>query len=365
MKILFITSSSINGGAQKHIKEMFLSLTRMGHTVNLAAPQGWLTNELKDFPENIIIIDSSWRNIQKMSSVINAFRPDITNTFILSGGCFGVAAWKKKKYGKIFVTVNNPVIYDGISCINRIIYPLLYKWMAKYASAFLVKSDKVRDEVRGVIRNRCKVLSIKNGIDFQCFDKDGAYSDLRETLGFSQDDIILTNVAALEERKGQKYLLDAIAKLKDKYPIQTLIVGEGSIREDLEKQIEEKDLKDNVFLLGARKDINSILYNSDIFVLSSIHEGLPNALMEAMAMGKPCVATDVGGVRQLITNEREGLVVDSKDSEGICKAVEKIINNAEYAEEIKNNAYQKMKNEFDQSAVTQELLKIYTTDDSL
>jgi len=365
MKILFITSSSINGGAQKHIKEMFLCLTRMGHAVKLVAPQGWLTNELKEFPENVIVMDSSWRNIQKLSSVIEAFQPDITNTFILSGGCFGVAAWKKKKYGKIFVTVNNPVIYDGISRINRIIYPLLYKWMTKYVSAFLVKSDKVRDEVKTVIRNRCEVVSIKNGIDFKCFNKDGEYSDLRETLGFSKEDIILSNVAALEERKGQKYLLNAVAKLKEKYPIRTLIVGEGSIRGELEKQIEEQDLRNNVFLLGARKDINNILYNSDIFVLPSLHEGLPNALMEAMAMGKPCIAADVGGVRQLITNEREGIVVDSKDSEGIRKAVEKIINNAEYAEEIKHNAYQKMKNEFDQSAVTQELLNIYTTDYSL
>jgi len=361
MKILFITSSSINGGAQKHIKEMFLCLTRMGHIVKLVAPSGWLTKELEEHSKNVILLSSSYRNIRRLSSVIRDFQPDVTNTFILSGGCFGVAAWKKIKCGRIFVTVNNPVIYDGISFLNRMIYPRLYQWMSKYASAFLVKSDKVRDEVKKVIKERCKVLSIKNGIDFNHFNKDARYTDLRKELGFSEKDIIISNVAALEERKGQKYLLDAVADLKKKYPVRALVVGEGSIRKELEQQIEADNLQQVVCLLGPRKDINAILYNSDIFVLPSIHEGLPNALMEAMAMEKPCVATDVGGVRQLITNEQEGIVVESKSAKSLRKAIETIITDPQYAKTIKENAYRKIRNEFDQAAVTQELLDIYTS----
>lgn len=142
MKILFVTSSSINGGAQKHIREMFCSLTKQGHEVRIVAPKGWLLDELKEYSDKVVSMECNIKNIGMLEALLDSYRPDVTNTFILSGGCFGVAAWRKRKYGKIFVTVNNPVIYDGISNAGKIFYPKLYRWMSRYASAFLVKADQ-------------------------------------------------------------------------------------------------------------------------------------------------------------------------------------------------------------------------------
>lgn len=358
MRILFITSSSINGGAQKHIREMFKSLTLLGHEVYLVAPSGWLTDELALYGDNVIRMNLSLKNTSKIADVIERINPEITNTFILSGGVFGTIAWKKRKTGKLFVTVNNPVIYPGISRIGKFVYPNLYRWMSKYVSAFLVKADKVRDEVASVIRHKKPVISIKNGIDFETFDKEKVYPDIKEGMGIKCKDIVISNVAALDVRKGQEYLIEAAVELREEYPIHVLLVGEGNDEERLKRLVKDKNAEAYIHFLGRRGDINCVLANSDIFVLSSLHEGLPNALMEAMAMGLPCVATDVGGVRQLIDGDDKGIVIKSESASDIKNAIEELLSNSN-AEMRGLNAYVKMKTEFSQNVVVRELVKIY------
>lgn len=360
MRILFITSSSINGGAQKHIREMFKSLSELGHDMFLIAPSGWLTDELETFGDKVIRINVGSKTVPNIERLMDQIKPDITNTFILSGGVFGVAAWKKRKYGKVFVTVNNPVIYPGITVAGRILYPCMYRWMSKYASAFLVKADKVRDEVAKVIRNKKPVISIKNGIDFSVFDKDKEYPDIRADLGIIRGEIVVTNVAALDVRKGQEFLIGAVVELHKMYPVHLLLVGEGADEERLKEKVSSNGADKYIHFLGRRSDINVILANTDIFVLSSLHEGLPNALMEAMAMGLPCIATDVGGVRQLIDNQNNGLVINVESDDDIREAIEWLISNQEKSEKYGLLAWEKMQKQYKQDKVAKELTSIYS-----
>lgn len=361
-RILFITSSSINGGAQKHIRDMFIALTNKGLQVYLVAPSGWLTDELNRYKGRIFILDASLKNVKKLRSIMDEIKPDIVNTFILSGGCFGYLAWLKKKYGKIFVTVNNPVLYDGVNQLNSILYPQLYKWMAKGCSAFLVKSKTVKDEVAEIIKDRHKAISIKNGIDFFVFNKDGEYKDIKEELGLPCDAFIITNVGMLDKRKGQYYLIGAAKQLVEKYDkMYFLLVGDGDDRLSLVAQIAELGLEERVLLLGKRKDINRVLYYTDIFVLPSLHEGLPNALMEAMSMGLQCVATDVGGVRELISDESLGIVIQPKSESEIKKAIETLLSDGSHRAKMGIASYEKMKNQYELGVVVNELRDIYET----
>ena len=359
MRILFITSSSINGGAQKHIREMFKSLLGLGHNMYIAAPNGWLLDELRDYKDRTFPLDSLKSGVRCISDVMENVKPDITNTFILSGGILGTLAWRKKKYGKLFVTVNNPVIYDGISTIGKLFYPHMYRWMSKYVSAFLVKSDKVRDEVNNIIKDSKPVLSIKNGIDFTIFNKDAAYADLKSELGICKSDIVITNVAVLNERKGQQHLIEAVNILRKRYSIHLMLAGEGPSLQSLVRLTEQLRVQSYVHFLGRRSDINRVLANTDIFVLSSYHEGLPNSLMEAMAMGLPCISTNVGGVEQLITDHLNGIIVESKSSSSIIKALEYFINQKDSARKMGTEAYRKMVTNYRQPIVSKELVDIY------
>lgn len=116
----------------------------------------------------------------------------------------------------------------------------------------------------------------------------------------------------LTEQKNHAMLIDAFARVKKKYPFVTLkIYGEGDLRKELHKQILDLNLDDNVFLMGATNNVERVLETADLFVLSSDYEGMPNALMEAMAVGVPCVSTDCpcGGPRELLgDNSRNKLV---------------------------------------------------------
>lgn len=359
MKILFITSSSINGGAQKHIRDMFRCFMQSGDDVYIAAPKGWLLDELSEYGDRCRPIENSLRSIPYLTELIRELQPEITNTFILSGGCLGVAAWKNVRCGKIFVTVNNPVIYEGISSAGRLLYPLLYRWMSRYAAAFLVKSDTVREEVSCVIRQRKPVVSIKNGIDFSVFDKDAEYPDLRRPLGLSGEDVVISNIAALNERKGQRYLIDAVCALRARYPVHLLLVGEGPEKDAYQQLVAHSCAESFVHFLGRRSDINCILANSDIFVLPSLHEGLPNALMEGMAMGLPCVATDVGGVRQLIPDDSAGLVVSSKSASQLETALEQVLQHRDSAATMGKAASQRMRTEYSLYTAASQLKEFY------
>ena len=359
MRILFITSSSINGGAQKHIRDMVRCLSKIGYEVHLVAPMGWLLEELLEYSERIHVLPASIKNVRRLQVLIEAIKPDITNTFILSGGLFGCVAWRKKKYGKLFITVNNPVLYEGIPRVRRFLYPKIYRWLSCYATAFLVKSNVVRDEVELVIRNRKPVISIKNGIDLKIFDRNAHYEDIRTAFGITPKDIVLTNVAALDKRKGQNYLIEAVCRLSEKYPIQLFLVGEGIDETKLKKQVADEGAGGYIHFLGRRNDINTILANSDIFVLPSLHEGLPNALMEAMAMGLPCIAADVGGVRQLIEKETEGYVVTPRSVEQMICVICNILHNPTQANQMGELAYKKIESQYRLEGVARQLIQIY------
>lgn len=133
----------------------------------------------------------------------------------------------------------------------------------------------------------------------------------------------------LTEQKNHRLLIDAFAEVQKIYSFATLkIYGEGTLREKLQNQIDSLNLNEKVFLMGATNDVAKALKTADLFVLSSDYEGMPNALMEAMAAGVPCISTDCpcGGPRELFGEDASGKLVPCNDSaqlaEAICKVLE-------------------------------------------
>ena len=132
----------------------------------------------------------------------------------------------------------------------------------------------------------------------------------------------------LTEQKNHKLLIDAFAEVQKIYPFATLkIYGEGVLREKLQNQIESLNLNEKVFLMGATNDVAKALQTADLFVLSSDYEGMPNALMEAMAAGVPCISTDCpcGGPRELFGEDASDKLVPCNDSAQLAKAICKVL----------------------------------------
>lgn len=152
----------------------------------------------------------------------------------------------------------------------------------------------------------------------------------------------IVTAGRLTEQKNQKLLIDAFGKIADKHATSKLVIyGDGPKREELQAQIENMGLTNRVSLPGYSPNVTESVSESNMFVLSSDYEGMPNALMEAMALGVPCVSTDCGGggARFLIENGKNGLLVPIQDADALAEAMDRILSDKVYAESLGQEAY--------------------------
>jgi glycosyltransferase involved in cell wall biosynthesis len=192
----------------------------------------------------------------------------------------------------------------------------------------------VSGEVAEWVKRACGVADcqvIPNGIPVASFQRGAASrAARRREHGLSQKDVAFVCVARLEPQKNHTMLLEAFARALGMEPRAHLwLVGDGSCRAALELRARELGLEKKVRFLGQRAEVPPLLAAADAFVLASHNEGNPLALMEAMAAGLPVVATAVGGVPELLLDERSGLLVRPGDCSGFAAAMLRLFRNAD------------------------------------
>jgi L-malate glycosyltransferase len=168
-----------------------------------------------------------------------------------------------------------------------------------------------------------KVITIYNGVAIppSTSSTDGRVSTLRE-LGIEENCIIAIVVARLFPQKGHRHLVQAIAQISARLPrLRVLMVGDGPLRDEIAQLIHELGLRQMICMLGARTDVVKLLSTSDFFILPSLWEGLPNAVLEAMASRLPVIATDVDGVAEIVLHEKTGILVSPGDAASLSQAI--------------------------------------------
>ncbi len=197
-----------------------------------------------------------------------------------------------------------------------------------------------------------KSTAILNGIDIDSLatggrNSNGWSNDLRKELGIHENSLITSVVGRLHRQKGHEVLIKAVSRIVNKTSkIQVLFVGDGPLKEELQNMIAEYRLQKTILLLGNRIDINDILGISDVFVLPSLWEGLPNAILEAMAAKLPVIATDVGGTKEVVVDGKTGLLVPPGDVDSLEKCLYWMIQDAEKREEMGKVGYQRILDNF-------------------
>jgi glycosyltransferase involved in cell wall biosynthesis len=182
---------------------------------------------------------------------------------------------------------------------------------------FCIQKENIRPE---------KLLVIPNGVDVAGYEsqrilavKKGGRLSLPDA---GPETLVVLTVARLHPQKGHVILLQAVKSLVAQFrDIIFWWVGDGPERENLEGLIRQADLESCVFLLGARNDVSQLLAQADLFVLPSLYEGMPNAVLEAMATGLPVVATNAGGTAEIISHGETGLLVPANDAPGLAAAL--------------------------------------------
>ena len=243
----------------------------------------------------------------------------------------GISA--RKKGTKVIYMAHGFHFYSGAPVLNWMIYYPAEKFLSRFTDGLITINQE--DYRRAQKFHAWKTILIPGvGIDLEKFQKQKpTRQEIRNRLGIPESKIILMSVGELTKRKNHMVMIEALARLKE-YDILYMICGDGPLKAQLRAKAEELGVGDRLKLPGFRKDIAELHKAADIFVFPSLQEGLPVALMEAMASGLPIVASKIRGNEDLIGNEQGGFLVKPKDSDQIAKAIEKMIQNTKKREKM-------------------------------
>jgi len=235
--------------------------------------------------------------------------------------------WRKRPFRRILLTnFIYPLLFDLEIGINQATTDYLnHRWITR-----LLGKQSVQ---------------IPNALDLNRFSKVSDIRKLeREALAIPDDSFVIGSVGRLTEQKGFIYLLEAYVQvLRKNQNFTLLIVGEGELRDDLQQIAKRLGIQDHLFLIGARANIEEIYSCFDIFVNSSLWEGLPTVILESMAAGIPVVATDIPGNRAILTHGQDSFLVPPAQPDKLADAILKISEDQYLREKILKNGFETVK----------------------
>jgi glycosyltransferase involved in cell wall biosynthesis len=245
--------------------------------------------------------------------------------------------------------------------VLKYLYIYLERFFSRFADAVVFVSDADRDRgLRFKLVPEEKMVVIKNGIQFEAFEAEAFLAEEKGEFEFDSSGPVVGTIARLHRQKGLPYLFHAIKKIRESVPdVSVWIVGGGSLFDELRRLGEKLDLKEAVHLLGERSDVARLLSRFDVFVLPSLWEGLPYSLLEAAALAKPVVATDIPGVREVVKHEETGLLVPARDSESLAQAIVRLLGEKEQAVHLGQNLKNATEGDFNLSQMLQKTQDLY------
>lgn len=239
------------------------------------------------------------------------------------------------------------------------VYAALDAWLLKKFDAIIAVSAPVKDDMARVGIPIQKTKLISNGIDTTIYSKPINQNDARQSLSLPNEHIIIGSLGSLTIEKGIDLLTRAFKEVHNQHPnIHLLITGEGPEKESLASLVEELELTEHVTFSGRRSDINNIFSAIDIFALPSLNEGLPMAMLEAMAAGKAIIASDVGDVSTALI-PGTGILVRASETSDLRDALTQLIITPSLIKELGKKAKQRVSEHFSASSMAKQYAQTY------
>jgi glycosyltransferase involved in cell wall biosynthesis len=306
-------------GGQNQVLLTVLGLRALGHRAMLIAhPAGELRQRAREglelvpiAPKTEMDLSAAWR----LSRLIKQLRPDVLHAHDPHGVAMAALA----------LSMSTQLAKPPLVAARRVDFHLkanaFSRWKYRQVDLFVCVSEAIRRMLTADGVPPARTVVVHEGIDLGHVDAAPA-ADLHAELWLPHNSPIVGNVAALVPHKGQRHLIEAAALVVKKVPdARFVIAGEGELRPALERQIKEHRLEKHVFLAGFRPDILSVHKAFDVFVMSSVTEGLGTSLLDAMACGKPIVATSAGGMPEVVIEGRTGHLVPPRDHAAWASAI--------------------------------------------
>lgn len=270
-------------------------------------------------------IRNFYTRFQKLRDIWKTEKPNVILAFLGKNNLMAIATSRLLPV-KVAVSVRGePTMeYEGK------VMQQLAKWMFRFADGVILQTKQARSFFPKAVQKKSVIMS--NPLNPAFLNK--------RFIGEREN--VIVAAGRLDENKNHLMLVHAFSKIAEEFPYMNLVIyGEGEKKEELRQLAEEKGLSERVFLPGNVSDIAEKISKASIFTLTSNTEGMPNSVMEAMALGLAVVATDCpcGGPAELITNEENGMLVPVGDAYALADAMRKILNDCEFADKLRENAY--------------------------
>ena len=360
MRILYVIDSMTKDGAESQLLKTLdrLPPERYEASVVLSRAEGERVRDLAALPcvrevATLAGEDRPPRLLEKafaLGGIINAFEPDIVHSWLwysnfLCGLSRRFRLWRQipyiasqrgdyhARYGKFRLYLTEKFIYNT-------------------ADVLLTNSAQIHRQLHQRYPDK-NILSIPNLLELPT----ETWSQSRTC---SPDEKLIVSVGRFAPEKGHRYLIEALNVLdREDVAWRCAFLGEGELEAELRALTAKYELSEQVAFPGFCEDVFSVLLTADVFVLPSLHESSPNALIEAMGIGMPCIASDVGGIVDLIEDEKDGIRVPPRDPTALASALHRVLTEPDFASELGRNARATVQLKFDSAVSIQKLEEIY------
>ena len=357
IKILYFLNSTVRGGVEEHLLSILEKLDRSKFEPVLICPQeliDFIGKELaaysvRSYPVKIRrVFDLT--QIREFIRVLKTERPDIVHSHLFNATMFAVPIVKWFGSAKIRVIDTAHIREAWRKGIKRAFF--IDRFIYRRVDHIIAVSHAIKKymiEEKRLPEN--KITVVHNGVHLEKFHPSSPRPDGRLVFGV---------IGRLEPQKGHRYFLEAVQQLGSKAAEANFqVIGEGSLRNELEEKAKELGIESRVKFLGFRSDIVKAFDELDVLVLPSLFEGLPLVALEASAMGKAVIVTNVDGSPEVVAHNETGIVVPSQDSSALREAMERLITHREQIEAFGRKARERVAREFDVNKQVRETENIY------
>ena len=310
-------------GGQNQVLVTVLGLRSLGHrTMLVAHPDGELRSRAEEGLELLPLapitemdLSAAWR----LSRAIKQLQPDIVHAHDPHGVAMAALA----------LSMSTQVVKPPLVASRRVDFRIrgnsLSRWKYRQVDCFICASEAIRQLLLSDDVPPHHAVTVHEGIDLGRVAA-ATPANIHQELWLPHGAPIVGNVGALVPHKGQKHFIEAAALVVRHVPdARFVIAGEGELRQSLEHQIKHLGLEKHVLLAGFRPDVLSVHKAFDIFVMSSVTEGLGTSILDAMACGRPVVGTAAGGIPEVVKDGETGILVPPRDHEAMADAIVKLL----------------------------------------
>lgn len=360
-KTVLIISRRVEGGMKTHLEILIRGLIRENFQVSLVMP----ANKL-DLPQAVKIhrlnipehpFDASFPStIRYIKNLILQEKFEIVHTHGFAAGLSGrlAAIFAGKK--ELVHTVHN--FFPDVAPLISYGAGIAEVWLSRHTKKIITVSEQLKKKELSLGVQPDKVVTIYNGIEIHKFEKHEKQKT-RALLGLAMSEHVIGTVSRLIPAKGIDIFLQALALQNKKMPLKGLIIGDGPERTALQNLAHELGLSEKVLFLGHRTDVPKLLSALDIFILPSLREGFGLVLLESQCMGLPVIASETGGITEIINHGSNGLLFDPGQTGELAQHISTLYSDPVFCHKLANKGKETVLQYFSSERMTKLLLSLY------